>query len=241
MSTAGYTVVAGDALSSIASRHGVSLDELVAANDWPEGAAHLIVPGDSIRLPADAVPPRPTSATPTQTTPTTARPNGSPVTTPATDDAVVGHYVALGTQYAGPVVDDKTLPIIVPLVDGVYEADAVALDGPDGSITFTLYQVLYGDACHAVLGTDEDACLSGYGMTGGGTATAPFDMTNGSVTVITPLTIEAYSIDIAEFQRLLAGRPAAADAPVDFRYVPFPFTVTVREGIVVAADQHFVS
>ena len=240
MSTASYVVVAGDALSSIASRHGVSLDELVAANDWPDGAAHLIVPGDSIRLPGDATPPRPTTA-PAATTPTTAHPNGAPLTTAATDDAVVGHYVALGTQYGGPDVGAQTLPIIEPLVDGIYEADAVALNDPSGSITFALYQVLYGDACTAVYGTDEDSCLDGYGITGGGTTTAPFDMTNGTVTVITPLTIESYSIDIAEFQRLLAGRPAATDAPVDFQYTPFPFTVTVRDGIVVAADQHYVS
>ena len=46
-----YTIESGDTLSDIANRAGVSLTDLVAANDWPDGVDHLIVPGDAINLP----------------------------------------------------------------------------------------------------------------------------------------------------------------------------------------------
>jgi LysM repeat protein len=49
-----YTVVAGDALFSIASKFGITVDELVAYNEWPEGIAHRIDPGNEIRIPPDS-------------------------------------------------------------------------------------------------------------------------------------------------------------------------------------------
>ena len=53
-STGSYTIASGDTLSGIAQRAGVSLDDLVAANGWSDGANHLIVPGDVLELPAGA-------------------------------------------------------------------------------------------------------------------------------------------------------------------------------------------
>ena len=49
-----YTVVAGDALASIASRFGITIDVLVAYNEWPEGISHPIYPNDEIRIPPDS-------------------------------------------------------------------------------------------------------------------------------------------------------------------------------------------
>ena len=49
-----YTVVAGDALFSIATKFGITVDELVAYNEWPEGIAHRIDPGNEIRIPPDS-------------------------------------------------------------------------------------------------------------------------------------------------------------------------------------------
>lgn len=49
-----YTIGTGDTLSSIASRSGISLADLIAANGWADGTDHLIVPGDVIALPAGA-------------------------------------------------------------------------------------------------------------------------------------------------------------------------------------------
>jgi LysM repeat protein len=52
-----YTVVAGDFLASIADRYGVEIDDIVGANEWDDGREHLLLPGDEIYLPADAVAP----------------------------------------------------------------------------------------------------------------------------------------------------------------------------------------
>ena len=49
-----YTVVAGDALASIASKFGITIDVLVAYNEWPEGMSHPIYPNDEIRIPPDS-------------------------------------------------------------------------------------------------------------------------------------------------------------------------------------------
>ena len=57
-----YTVVAGDSLSRIASKAGVSLDALLAANGFQRSS--VIVPGQSIALPAGAsAAPTPVAAT----------------------------------------------------------------------------------------------------------------------------------------------------------------------------------
>ena len=49
-----YTVVAGDALFSIAAKFGITADELVAYNEWPEGQLHKFFPGDEIRIPPNS-------------------------------------------------------------------------------------------------------------------------------------------------------------------------------------------
>lgn len=49
-----YKVVAGDALASIATKFGITLDVLVAYNEWPEGNLHAIFPNDEIRIPPDS-------------------------------------------------------------------------------------------------------------------------------------------------------------------------------------------
>ncbi|HWM22527.1 MAG TPA: LysM peptidoglycan-binding domain-containing protein [Ilumatobacteraceae bacterium] len=46
-----YTIVAGDAVSAIASRFGITMEELANYNEWPEGVGHPIYAGDEIRIP----------------------------------------------------------------------------------------------------------------------------------------------------------------------------------------------
>jgi LysM repeat protein len=46
-----YTVVAGDSVYKIASLHGIAPDALANYNDWPEGIAHNLLPGDVVRIP----------------------------------------------------------------------------------------------------------------------------------------------------------------------------------------------
>jgi LysM repeat protein len=60
--SATYTITAGDTLSGIAARAGVSLTALVDANGWPDGTDHFIQPGDVITLPEGASTPSPAPA-----------------------------------------------------------------------------------------------------------------------------------------------------------------------------------
>ena len=41
-------------LASIANRFGITIDVLVAYNEWPEGISHPIYPNDEIRIPPDS-------------------------------------------------------------------------------------------------------------------------------------------------------------------------------------------
>lgn len=49
-----YPVVANDTLSGIAAKNGTTVDAIVAANGWTDGATHVIIPGQKIKLPAKA-------------------------------------------------------------------------------------------------------------------------------------------------------------------------------------------
>jgi|EndMetStandDraft_3_1072993.scaffolds.fasta_scaffold329361_1 LysM repeat protein len=46
-----YTVVANDYLQGIAEKVGSTVDAIVEANGWPEGAAHVLQPGEKIKIP----------------------------------------------------------------------------------------------------------------------------------------------------------------------------------------------
>lgn len=46
-----YVVVAGDSVSKIAAQHGVDATVLATYNQWADGTAHLIIPGDPILIP----------------------------------------------------------------------------------------------------------------------------------------------------------------------------------------------
>ena len=52
--SASYTVQAGDTISGIARNFDVTIDALVAANSWTDGANHAIFPGDTITIPGPA-------------------------------------------------------------------------------------------------------------------------------------------------------------------------------------------
>lgn len=49
-----YTVEAGDFFARIAERYGISIEELVNYNQFPEGADHQINPGDVVKIPPGA-------------------------------------------------------------------------------------------------------------------------------------------------------------------------------------------
>lgn len=50
-----YTVQAGDAVSAIASRFGITMEELANFNEWPNGINQSIFPGDVIGIPPGAL------------------------------------------------------------------------------------------------------------------------------------------------------------------------------------------
>ena len=49
-----YTIEAGDAVSSIATKFGITMEELANYNEWPEGISHPIYPGEEIRIPPNS-------------------------------------------------------------------------------------------------------------------------------------------------------------------------------------------
>ncbi len=97
-----YVVVAGDTLSEIARRAGVTIDAISKSNSWTDGTAHAIFPGDVVRLPADAKPiasPTTTTSAPSATSTTVASAGTS--TTAAADGAVELYTVVANDYLAG--------------------------------------------------------------------------------------------------------------------------------------------
>lgn len=68
-----YTVQSGDGLQKIANIFSVTAEAIATANSWVDGTAHMIFPGDVIKIPAGGIVPYPTTTT-TQPPPTTKAP-----------------------------------------------------------------------------------------------------------------------------------------------------------------------
>ncbi len=229
--SAGYTVVAGDTLSGIAGRAGVSLSDLVDANGWPDRSDHMILPGDVIALPQGARVPgsAPPPAAPTDAT----TPSGG--SDPAEES---GDYQAIsGPFIASLQVDQKTNPIVDPLPDGEYWSWDYTSDGQD--VSLTLVQYFVGDACRERFddcGSDNNT-LYEPSATVSLSASAPT-----SVVWCCPGGFsESYRVSNREFARLVAGFAPASDAPAGFAYARSGAVVTVRDGQAVAVDQVFTS
>jgi LysM repeat protein len=245
-----YVVDSGDSLSGIAAGHGVALSELVAINGWSDGSAHAIFPGDVIVLPDDAVAVSTTRPPNNDTDDDDADGATAPTTTPsatatpaptATQSATTsGGYTATGQQYAGPALDGATDPVADPLADGVYWSPAQTVSADGSTIVFDLVQRFSGEACREHFGTAPGSCIGDIGY-GSATATAPMRVGQGTVSVLEVDGIdapEAYRITSAELARLLAAQTPADDAPGGFVFDPVDsFVVTVRDGVVTAADQ----
>jgi LysM repeat protein len=60
-----YEIKSGDGLGAIAARYDITLEQLINYNQFPDGAAQLILPGQVIKIPPDALVPG--TATPTET------------------------------------------------------------------------------------------------------------------------------------------------------------------------------
>lgn len=49
-----YTIAAGDSMASIARKHGLTIDQLIAINGWTDGTSHLLLPGVTIKVSGSA-------------------------------------------------------------------------------------------------------------------------------------------------------------------------------------------
>ena len=230
--SAGYTIVAGDTLSGIADRAGVSVADIVTANEWPDGGDHLILPGDVIKLPQGSsfVPPK--SESPATTTASTE---------PGSAAAPAGYELSATPAFDSLRVNQKSDPISDPLPDGHYWSWDYTSDGEN--VSFTLVQYFYGDACREQFGDGEDACASDNNTLYSPSATV--GLADAAATSVVACCDEgsfmSYRVSTSEFARLVAGLASAPDAPAGFTYGPYGVIVTVRNGQAIAADQIFTS
>ena len=117
-----YIVVAGDTVSGIAARAGISAKSLAAQNGWSDGANHAIFPGDAVKLPANAKPvASPTSSTTTapESPTTTVSPAGAfELYTVVANDYLAGIAAKKGTTVAAIVTangwPDGAQHVIIP-------------------------------------------------------------------------------------------------------------------------------
>lgn len=214
--TSTYTIQAGDSLFGIAEANGVSLDALVEANGWPDGAAHLILPGDEIVLPA----------------PGAESDDGSG------DAASAGGYADADATL--PFDGDRTAPVGEPLADGVYFSDEYTSDGT--TVTFSLSQYFLCDSGTNVPDEPSIACASGFGTLDEPTATVELAR-DADVTVATGDLDDPTrsSVSAAEFVRLVAGEQPAADAPSGYQFADFLVFVEVVDGAAVGVQQFYTS
>ncbi len=232
--SAGYTIEAGDTLSGIADRAGVSVADIVTANGWPDGSDHLILPGDVIKLP-----PGSSSVSPKSASPVTSPAKTEPASTAA---PVGGGYEQLETPtFDSLFANQKSDPISDPLPDGQYWSWDYTSDGEN--VSFTLVQYFYGDACREQFGDGEDACSSDNNTLYSPSANVALaDAAATSVGAwVGDGRFVSYRVSTSEFARLVAGHASAPDTPTGFTYERYAVIVTVRNGQAIAADQIFTS
>ncbi len=124
------------------------------------------------------------------------------------------------------------------LGDGTYWATVVG-DGTGlpAQVEFRLTEAYFGSACEAHFGGRDGSCDDGVGTDD--TNSGEFVMVVGEagVTVSDEMTQLSLQIDGGELFRLVAGGSAASAAPAGYRFVGFPFFVTVQDGHIVSVDQ----
>ncbi len=221
-------MVANDSLSGIAARAATSLEALLAANDWPEGAAHPIFPGDVVALPAGASMPEAHVAdagTPALETPQT------PAETAASlepTDVVLPAGVIPFSQFdqvtVPPSGRSASDPILDPLEDGRYYANHYTL-GSDGSrVEFTLARFFTSDEClsrHSIApGSEEATGCYGYEVDTSSTAHVSMPVSGGADVLLQlhggPEGSYWYVASSEEFGELLAG----TGPPWQARWIP---------------------
>ena len=139
-----------------------------------------------------------------------------------------------------PAVPARTEPVGDALGSGAYWADAVgavpaAADGTGGSIDFVVTQAFFGPECVAALG--EDACPDEVGVLDDPSLEVTVPLTDLRSASVAAETRQNLAVDAAELASLVSGAVPGEGAPLTYAYTPYPFLLTVRDGIVVEARQ----
>lgn len=105
-----YTIQAGDFLSKIATQFGVTIEDIVAYNEWADGVNHVLIPGAEILIPGGGTPPA-DPAGGTTTVPVT----GGQTTTTAAAVATGATYTVEAGDYLAGIAEkfDTTVDAIV--------------------------------------------------------------------------------------------------------------------------------
>ena len=137
-----------------------------------------------------------------------------------------------------PAVPDRTAdPAGAPRKeDGQYWAVEAKYRG--GIIDFTVVQALFGATCETELSPAD--CPGGVGIVPGPSAVLGAEPDTMSSVTVVGSNRQNYAVDGAELQHLVAGSLPSSEAPDEYAYVPYPFLVTVRNGIVTAVNQIWV-
>lgn len=148
-----------------------------------------------------------------------------------------------------PAVPDRTTPIkrtsvavdgsLLPSADdGDYWAEAIAVGSGRPFIMFDLSQAVFAQTCVEEHGAE--ACDDEYAVIPEphGTVSVLWDSLQ-SVTVVDE-NRQNYAVPGAELASLVGGNAPSTDAPDGYRYMPYPFLVTVRDGTIVDVHQIWV-
>jgi len=187
---------------------------------------------------ATAAPPPAAEPTPPPAEPPAAPPEETTTTpAPATTTTTVAptEYLASPPPSVPPVTDD---PPGGALAAGTYWATLQSLAGT--TATFELGKAYFGEACRERFGDDPARCVGDWDVEPGVAVPVTVDLAVATITV-SDATPASYRISTGELELLLAGQPAAAGAPAGYAYTSYAYLLSVRAGLVIAAEQIFTA
>jgi len=128
------------------------------------------------------------------------------------------------------------------VADGRYWATATGIGEGEGErvVLFDLSQAFFGEACTAQFATDVDACASDYGVLAEPHGELPAVVDGLDAVSVVGEDQRNLVVDGDELFRLVRGDPPAAAAPDEYRYVGFPFLLTVQDATIISAAQIWV-
>jgi hypothetical protein len=180
-----------------------------------------------------------TTTIPTTPTPSTEPPPTAPPPTAATTAAAATGEYQPATAPAFPARSSP--PPAEGLPDGSYYAvvNGAAADGPTPRATLTIYQLLTGPEAITAAQADGHGLDSDIYVPEQPAAQRELELPPELViSVARPDRPNvSYGVSAGELARLVNGAPPSAGAPDGYRYVPFPFLVTVAGGVPTRLEQ----